>query len=759
MARKKRKTRHHQPRKPPRALQRRLEEVHRLRKEGKQEEAFLLAERLVKQYPQYPDAWIALLLTTQDDLAYQAWSTLHLTELTPRDAMAWFGLAASAAGLGHMLLGYEAARHYLSLAPRGEFSRETADFVRNLRDEVENLLDRLQEDFSHLTREQIKEFWMLHEKAEIAATVGELETAVQYNRRVLELAPGFTPARNNLATTLFRLGKYEEALHHLRQVREQQPKDGFSLAFLARYTRMLGHDEEANAYMDQLLKFRPMLGDGAFAKLETLAIFGTEEQILQAFEEVQEFEDEILPVFLSRAYHYAAATYARLGDERKARRLWEEALDIDEHNYLAEQNLEDLELPPHERHAPWYFNPELLLPGMEPGEMILAAMLGVSLAREEEEIISLFRSLLDEYPYLPNILSTLLERGDELARFVALVAGIALGTPEAMQTLYNAATDRWGSDQFRLSVLNVLWPDWLPRDRPLTVYLMGKREEFDLPDIKVTLDDIGPQTPDVQILLESAREALTEAPWRSELLYRKMLEMEPEAFLLITDLAVALLFQRRIEEAKSLLAEAVQRYPHVPILRSVQARFALYEDDPNLAEDYLKPLEDVREWDRESWGHYCETRMWLAMYREDPAEVRRWLVWWHLVDAQAYELANRYWDALEEGSMREALRQIIAVPRVKEHKPPRYLEDLDIHVGDRVRVRKGVRDPDFPSHRLAGYTGWVVDIVRWEGDFNVLIAWDFQTRGRIPQTVVRKAEERGLDPNQMWLKMSEVERI
>ncbi len=757
MAKGKRRARH-RSRIPPRGLIRRVEEIQRLLDEGEQANAVRLAKRLVKQYPQYPEAWIALLLSTEGHLAYQAWATMHLCDLVPREAHFWFGLTAAAAGMGQIVLAYEAAQRYLTLEPDGEFAAEASSLLEGVEESVENLIQNLQKEYPHLTPQEAKKVWVLHEKAEIAFEVGEIETSAQYNQQVLDLAPNFIPAKNNLAISMFRMGQHDEALRLLREVYEEHPEDGFTLAFLARYTRMLGRHEEAESYIEQLRRLKPETGDAAFAKLETLAIFGTEQEILDAFEEVQRLQPLLFPKFLSRAYHYAAATHMRLGNEQQAQTLWEEALDIDEENYLAEESLDDFDVPPYARHVPWYFEAELLLPDIDSREVFVDAILALSEMRTNEEAVSIFHSVLEQYPYLPHILPALLERGDLHARLLAMMVALHIKTPEAMQALYNAATGRWGADTFRLILLHVLWPDWIPRDRPLTVYMLGEQVTVDLPDVEITSSEkVLPENPDAILLLEEAREALQEAPWRSELLFKKTLELEPNAVGVIRDWAVSLLFQRRTDEAKQLLEDGLKRMSHPPLLRTLQARIALMEEDVQAAENYLRPLEQERMWDPVSWGHYCEARIWLALYQEDASQVRRWLIWWYLLDPAAEGAAEPYWNALWHGTLRETWRRLARLPRVRKRKPPAYLEDIGLHIGDHVRVRKGVRDPDFPGQRLDGYSGWVIDVNELEGGYGVLIAWDARTLSSIPEKIWQKGEEENLDLTKMWLLSTEVE--
>src|SRR3954447_17364562 len=60
---------------------------------------------------------------------------------------------------------------------------------------------------------------------ELAARIGRWRDAENLLRRAVELAPGFTAARANLALVLGRLGRPAEALELLDQIFEDEPEE------------------------------------------------------------------------------------------------------------------------------------------------------------------------------------------------------------------------------------------------------------------------------------------------------------------------------------------------------------------------------------------------------------------------------------------------------------------------------------------------------------------------------------------------------
>ena len=61
--------------------------------------------------------------------------------------------------------------------------------------------------------------------AELAARIGRWRDSESLLRRAVELAPGFTAARANLALVLGRMGRPAEALEHLEHVFADEPED------------------------------------------------------------------------------------------------------------------------------------------------------------------------------------------------------------------------------------------------------------------------------------------------------------------------------------------------------------------------------------------------------------------------------------------------------------------------------------------------------------------------------------------------------
>ena len=77
-------------------------------------------------------------------------------------------------------------------------------------------------------------------------------------------------------------------------------------------------------------------------------------------------------------------------------------------------------------------------------------------------------------------------------------------------------------------------------------------------------------------------------------------------------------------------------------------------------------------------------------------------------------------------------------------------------LGDVVRVKDGVMDPDYDGYCIGGWSGEIIALDTWEQTPMVLIAWDATTqRDRIAPEVRRRATSQGLSVSQMcnWLRV------
>jgi calcium binding protein len=92
------------------------------------------------------------------------------------------------------------------------------------------------------------------------------------------------------------------------------------------------------------------------------------------------------------------------------------------------------------------------------------------------------------------------------------------------------------------------------------------------------------------------------------------------------------------------------------------------------------------------------------------------------------------------------------MPRPKQPTTPPVFEP-----GAKVRVKRGVRDPDFPDIPLGGWSGTIKGINRAAGEVIYLIEWDQNTLKNIHPVYRKRCERDGLEYETMALGESDLE--
>jgi hypothetical protein len=77
--------------------------------------------------------------------------------------------------------------------------------------------------------------------------------------------------------------------------------------------------------------------------------------------------------------------------------------------------------------------------------------------------------------------------------------------------------------------------------------------------------------------------------------------------------------------------------------------------------------------------------------------------------------------------------------------------------GTRVRVKRGVTDPDFPDLPLGGWRGTVREIDRRGQEAAYLVEWDEGTLQQAHPAYRRRCERDGLEHQSMWLGENDIE--
>src|SRR4051812_30299108 len=103
--------------------------------------------------------------------------------------------------------------------------------------------------------------------------------------------------------------------------------------------------------------------------------------------------------------------------------------------------------------------------------------------------------------------------------------------------------------------------------------------------------------------------------------------------------------------------------------------------------------------------------------------------------------------------MREAVpTRFCVMPRKKKPSDTPLFK-----VGDKVRVKPGVNDLDFPDMPLGGWAGTVKEVEQAEGQVTYLIEWNGKTLKGIHPVYRKRCERDGLEFETMWLGEEDIE--
>lgn len=93
----------------------------------------------------------------------------------------------------------------------------------------------------------------------------------------------------------------------------------------------------------------------------------------------------------------------------------------------------------------------------------------------------------------------------------------------------------------------------------------------------------------------------------------------------------------------------------------------------------------------------------------------------------------------------------------KQRKPRKPLTPARFAVGDRLRVKYGVADPDFPDIPLGGWAGIVADVCHDSESHLYLIEWNEFTLNHMHPVFRNRCERDGLDEESSWLGEEDLE--
>jgi tetratricopeptide (TPR) repeat protein len=642
VARKKKKDRSKQKKRQhggpsPSGLDRRLAEVDSFLRRRQWDEALTLLEELDHHYPNRPEVLLPLAEVTYElnDHKVHLEVCEHLHRLVPGNADITLMLGGAYLLNGRQVLALNTFRRYLQRWPDHDRAEEARQTAASLEADLDALLAT-----AGLTGEDARQVAGLHEETLSLLEQGKYARARQVAEQLLKLRPQFAPALNNIGESWLREGRLDQAVAAARRVLGFDPDNFHALANLARYLFLSGRPEEARQTAERLRAVQSDQEDVWVKKAEAFAYLGDDRAVLEALHGYEQSGKEMFPANVGLLYHLAAVATCRQGREDEARRLWGRALREAPTLDLARDNLEDLDGPVGERHAPWSFGLPYWLP-LPLFEALSAHVQRATRRGKEDAVTAEVRRFLEAHPAVAAVVPALLDRGDPDGREFAVRLAVMAETPDLLAALRDFALGQRGPDGLRIEAANAAARAGLLPTGPTRLWIQGRWQEMLLLGWELHREAVLPHPPRVEQLAREGMEALYgDDAERAEELFRQALQQAPDSPDLLNNLATAYKLQGREAEGNALIHQIHERHPGYLFARANIALEHIQNGELDRARELLQPLLERKRLHYSELAALLGAEIELCLAQGNRDAARTWLEMWESVDPDHPALAQ-----------------------------------------------------------------------------------------------------------------------
>lgn len=611
----------------PRDLSNGLAEVAGLMLRKQWLDARTLLEALNHRYPNRIDILTNLVNANFElhDLQGYRNAGERLIMLDPHNAELALAMGGAYMETGYPMLALRAFRSYLERWPE----HPRADDARQSEAELTSVVDQLLEH-SPLQGEDALELTTLHEEARLRLETGDFQRGRQLAQTLLRRRPDFAPALNNFSMLAAAEGRLDEAIATAQRVLSSEPTNYHALANLVRFLCLSGRSDQAGSWAERLKAVETDNTDVWLKRAEGLSVMGDDQGVLDTFHAAEDrlkqpFDEPLL-------YHFAAVAAMRLGHTAEAKRLWRRALKAAPGFQPAQANLDDLDRPIGEQHAPWPFT----LNEWTTEEMrkeIMAQFNPAARAGGKQVVARGMQRLLRKHPEFAGLVPVLLDRGDPPARELAFNIAVTSKTPELLAALRDFALGQRGPDQLRIAAAQAASRAGLIPQGVARLWIQGEWRETMLMDFEIHDEPIFHHSEQVTRLLTGGTQALRAGDSHAaERSLKQALELEPDAPDLLNNLAIAYELQGRTVEAHDLVREIHARHPDYSFPRLSLAQLALRDGKPEEAKALLEPLLTRRRFHLTEYSQLCRAFVDLMRAQKNHEGAQSWLNMWASVN-------------------------------------------------------------------------------------------------------------------------------
>lgn len=614
-------------RRPEHSIITKLEQVDSLIQRKQWVEARDLLESLDQRFPNREDILIELLNVCGelDDMPRYQRVSERLIKIDPNNPDYLLAYAGGCMGNFRPASALLAFRRFLNRWSTHERAADVRKTVADLEPQIGEFLSS-----AGFSSEDGLETAALHEASLALLDQGKYGQARHKAEELLKRYPNFVPALNNVSQTYFAEGLLDRAISMADRVLALDPDNFHALSNLARYFVLKGEIDKAKSFGDRLRRIESQTMDVWVKKAEAASILGDDAAVFDAFNGAERSGDLDMPAVGGFLYHLAAVAAMRLGNENQARNYWKQALDISPGFDSAQANLNDLNKPVGERHAPWAFDAGNWL--MRPVIDELIRTLKPATKRGDDAMTQSARNFLDRHPEMVGLVPILFDRGDAAAREFALNLAELAKTPELLAALRDFALSQRGPDEMRWKAARAANEAGLIA-QPVHMWMQGEWRDLLLLDYEMHDEPSFQHPPRVAKLLDESLEAMHDDDVdRAERLVRQGLELEPDAPDFLNNLAAVYERRGQLNEAETLLRQIIAKNPDYSFPHINLARFAIVRGDLSEAESHLKPLLTRKRFNIGEFGFFCNAQMEFYMAKKEMGGVRSWLDMWVSID-------------------------------------------------------------------------------------------------------------------------------
>jgi tetratricopeptide (TPR) repeat protein len=587
-------------------------------------QALEILKDLEARFPEEPDVYISqvnLFYEVGDIIRYQH-ACEKLLEVNPNNADATLGLAGSYLGNLRPVLALQKFKQFVEKWPNDQRVQDVSKTIAELEERISGITEDL-----GLVGEDAVEIAGLHEQAQCYLEIGKIEECKELERQILERRPDFVPALNNLSQAYGSEGNFEKAIECCDQVLNIAPDNFHAISNRCRYLLLNGKVEEAKQQAEVLKTLKSDLIDFEVKKAEAFSFLGDDQSVIETFAEAEKADHLEQRVINPLLFHLAGVAHLRQGNQQEARKLWQQALELNPSFFLSAENLADLNLPVSQRHSPWPFPFSNWSTRKAIDDLVECVRNEEN--RSEEEMSQATQQYLQQHPEMMTLVPLLLDRGDPPGREFAFRLAKMARTPEMLEALRDFALSNRGPDQQRQEAASVVTEAGILPAGSLKMWMRGKWQDLMMFGFEISDEPVGSHQPQVIKWLAEAIANLKERNGdKAETLLKKALEVEPGDPSLLNNLATAYEQQGRKKEAHELLRQIHAEHPDYLFARTALASIHVHKGELEAAEELLRPILSRRKLHISEFSALCTAEIELSLAKDAPDSARSWLAMW-----------------------------------------------------------------------------------------------------------------------------------